>query len=413
MNNPIITRELIGLLRTRKALWLQLGLVVALALLVVLRWPSDAKVNQSGFQAQQMLRVFGYGLMIAVVLLAPVFPATSLVRERQSGTLALLLNSRMSPWSILFGKLVGTMGFVVLLLVLSLPFAAATFTMGGVSLGSVLSVYLVLFLVSLQYASIALWISSKASTTESALRFTFAAILFLAVVPIIVAQFIPARPPMEGSLIAYLGHIPEWASKQEFSELPLIGDGAASPVFQGLLYILIPIVWFLRYFSPAPAMVSILKDEAVIGALAGEGAVERYAVFALISTAFFLFLTARRLRPGMLDQARDAGRITDERSAKVQAARRFWYLWFFDPQRRSGDIGRTLWYQWLLLWAVGLAVINVPLVVILENTAAAMIATAVWTVGLALVVLAVRNPVTVKEFRTRRFDRADRLDAAL
>ena len=70
-SNPIITRELIGMLRTRKALAWQVGVVAMLSLLVVLRWPSDAMVNTSGEQARDVLRVFGYGLMIAVVMLAP------------------------------------------------------------------------------------------------------------------------------------------------------------------------------------------------------------------------------------------------------------------------------------------------------------------------------------------------------
>lgn len=406
MNNPIITRELIGLLRTRKALLLQVGMVALLTMLVVMRWPSDAKVNQSGFQAQQMLRVFGYGLMIAVVILAPVFPATSIVKEKQGGTLALLLNSRMSPWSILIGKLVGTMGFIVLLLVLSLPFAAATFTMGGVGFEDVIAVYCVLFLVSLQYATIALWISSKAATTESALRFTFGAILFLAVIPLVLAQFIPEGQPMTGSLIDYLGNVSGWVETQEFGSLPFLPDGVASPVFQVLLYVLVPLVWFSRFFSPAPAMATIMQDEAVLHGLTGDGAVGRFAVFAVICSIFFLCLTARRLRPGLLDQARDAGRITDEQSTKVKAARRFWYLWFFDPQRRSGDIGKTAWYQWLAIWVIGLVVINVPLSMFVGNKTLAIIVSAVFTVGVALSVMAVRNPVTVKEFRTRRFGRS-------
>jgi ABC-type transport system involved in multi-copper enzyme maturation permease subunit len=41
----------------------------------------------------------------------------------------------------------------------------------------------------------------------------------------------------------------------------------------------------------------------------------------------------------MLDRPREAGTITDERSTGAQAYRRLMYLWFFDPQRRSGLIG--------------------------------------------------------------------------
>ncbi len=359
MTNPIITRELISMLRTRKAFALQVAVVAVLSLLVVLRWPTDARVNTSGFQAQQVLRVFGYGLMMSVILLAPVFPATSIVREKQRGTLALLLNSPMSPWSILIGKLVSSMGFMLLLLILSMPAAAAAFTMGGVQLKQVLLVYAVLVIVALQYGSIALYVSSSTSSIDSALRITFGLVLFLAVIPLVLVQFIPRDQPMPfapAEFIQYLKNVPDWADKQEFAWLP---KGLASSVYAVILYVVVFIAYLSRFLSPAPAMTAILQDEAVFSAAGSEsgGAVWRYAFFAVVSSAVILYLIARRLRPGMLDKARSAGVITDDRSAGAKAYRRFMFLWFFDPQRRSGSIGLA-------------------------------------------------NPVMMKEFRTRRFGRA-------
>ena len=119
--NPIIQRELVGLLRTKRALFVQVLLVAALTLLVVLRWPTDAMVSTSGEQSREVLSIFAYGLMAGLILLAPAFPATTIVSERQKGTLQLLLNSPMKAVSILFGKLIGVLGFALLLLVLSLP----------------------------------------------------------------------------------------------------------------------------------------------------------------------------------------------------------------------------------------------------------------------------------------------------
>src|SRR5689334_9824359 len=128
---PIIRRELLDVLRTRKAIALQLSLALGCALLVLVRWPSGVTTDLSGARAQQVLRVFGYGLLAGILLIVPASPATALVREKVRGTLALLLNSPLPPWSIYLGKLGGALGFAAVLLVMTLPAAAACYALGG------------------------------------------------------------------------------------------------------------------------------------------------------------------------------------------------------------------------------------------------------------------------------------------
>lgn len=302
ISNPIIHRELVGLLRTRRALAVQLVLATALAALVVLRWPGDAQVNLSGEQSQAVLRLFGYGLMVALILLCPVFPATAIVREKQAGTLALLLNSPLSAWDILIGKLAGAIGFALLLLVLSLPAATACYVMGGVDFfGQIMLVYLILLLAAVQYATLALWISTRAGTADSALRLTYGAILLLAIAPLAPKQFT-----------------------------------------QGLLDpMLAQLVDTVACISPIPAMMDAL-GQGGIGAqgLLGAGhIVLRYGLFALLSMGLFMYLTLTRLNYRMLDRNRSMGKVTDEQSQRVRLYRRIMYLWFFDPQRRTGLIG--------------------------------------------------------------------------
>src|SRR5438132_85238 len=129
--NPIIRRELLEVLRTRKAAALQLGLALACGLLVLVRWPTGDVADLSGARSLQVLRIFGYGLLASILLMAPAFPAASLVREKVKGTLALLLNSPLRPWSIYLGKLGGVLGFTALLLIMTLPAAAACQALGG------------------------------------------------------------------------------------------------------------------------------------------------------------------------------------------------------------------------------------------------------------------------------------------
>ncbi len=303
MNNPIIQREILTLLRTRRAMLVQVGLAAAMAVLVIARWPADGRVDLDGAAAQQVLRVFGYGLMVGLILMAPVFPATSIVKERVQGTLALLLNSPMSAWAIIFGKLVGVLMFAALLMVLSLPAAAACFAMGGVGPGQIAMLYLVLALLALQYATMGLLVSSFAGSTDSALRMTYGLILLLAVVTLGPHRFLQGEMWVSPALAAAV----DW----------------------------------LRCLSPIPAVMHVLGDSGVgSGGLASAGdAAVRFALLALASSVVCVVWTGLRINQHLLDRARASGPVTDERSAGVRARRRIMYLWFFDPQRRSGLIG--------------------------------------------------------------------------
>lgn len=298
MTNPIIQRELIGLLRTKRAFGLQLLLAVILTGLVLLRWPPDAKVNLTGDQSQQVLQLFGYGLMVGLILLAPVFPATSIVRERTQGTLALLLNSPLRPIDILFGKLVGVLGYIMILLALSLPAAAACLAMGGVSLTQLFTLYGVLALCAIQYASVALYLSTKAKSTDSALRLTYGAVLIMAVLTIGPQQFASGLLPQADMVL-------DW----------------------------------LRCISPIPALMEILGQAAALNVdTTSSHLALTYTCFAIITIVVTNVLTLSRLNLKLFDQPNKITVMTDDRSTQAQIFRRIMYLWFFDPQRRSGLI---------------------------------------------------------------------------
>ncbi len=291
------------MLRSWKAVGLQIGFLVCLGVLVTLRWPSEARVDLGGVASRQVFRIFGYGLMIGLMLVSPAFPATSIVRERLQGTLALLLNSPIPAFALVLGKLAGSLGFVLLLLVLSFPAAAACFAMGGIGLTEQLGgLYLVLVMLALEYAAIGLLVSSLVRSTDAALRMTYVVILFLA---------LGAIAPH------YLLKDAAWAGAELIS---------AATAF--------------RAISPIPAVMHVLGDTGILGVGGAAGVSEplRFAAGAALVSVLCIVATVQRLGSRPMDRARDAGRITDERSVRAQFLRRVMYLWFFDPQRRSGLI---------------------------------------------------------------------------
>ncbi|MFN7802931.1 MAG: ABC transporter, partial [Planctomycetaceae bacterium] len=93
MNNPVLGRELLSLFRSRRMALIQCLLPALLGLLILLRWPTEDRLALSGNRSMEVFRLFALGLLSTMLLLMPVFPATSIVKEKIQGTLALLLNT--------------------------------------------------------------------------------------------------------------------------------------------------------------------------------------------------------------------------------------------------------------------------------------------------------------------------------
>lgn len=390
MTHPIVERELFSFLRTRRALALQVALAAAFSLLVVLRWPTDARVGLSGTRSLEVFRVFGYGLLAAMLLLGPIFPATSLVRERLRGTLSLLLCSPMRPWSIYLGKLCGVLGLVLLLLAMSLPAAAACYAMGGVSLtGDLLGLYLLLLLVAVQYTALALLVSSYANSIDSAVRITYGVVLALAVLTLGPHQFLQG----EARLFAAIAELVPFLS----------GHGELMQTFDGFLASAAE--WF-RCLSPISALMELLgqKDVAAQGMPTAGAVAARYAVFAILSTAGMMIWTVARLNRYLLDRPRPQGKIADEMDTAARVFRRLWFLidprrrkpgipWFVNPvmvkEFRTRRFGR---FHWLLRMVAVCAVLSLLLTVL---TTTGTMSWGVETIGAIMVVLQVALIVLV------------------
>lgn len=295
----ILRRECVAIARTRRAAVIQCLLVLAFAALILIRWPADARADLAGANAQDLFGLFAYGLLASVVLLSPIFPATSIVMERRSGTLALLLNSPLKALSIYAGKMLAVLAFVGLLLVLSLPAAAACYAMGGIALQEQLVVlYAVLLLVAVQYVALGLLVSSFATSADSAMRLTYGYV-FVTAVLVLGPYFL----------------------------------------FQGDAGLVAAAVAWLRCVSPIPAVMTI-TGQADLGSqesMSGWGAVARYVLLAGLSSLAMLAWTVYRLHRRCMDRPRSQGTITDDQALSRRVVRRMVFV--VDPSRRSRGIG--------------------------------------------------------------------------
>ncbi len=296
---PILRRELIEQLRTNKAVLLQILISMIFAILIIARWPTDSQSDLSGLASRQVLRLFGYGLLTVIALLVPSFPATTIIREKIKGTLALLFNSPIRPTGIYAGKFFGVFLIVLILLSTSLPAAGACFAMGGISLtGEIIPLYLILITASIQFIILGLVVSTYANSTDSALRMTYGLVLLITILVLGPYQ-----------------------------------------LFQSESGTLKDISGWLRCVSPIPATMEVLgqKDIGLSGFTLSYSAINRYFILTGISCMVMVYLTLSRLNYRIFDRSRSAGVITDDRT---KGAKRFRFIFYLiDPQKRSKGIG--------------------------------------------------------------------------
>lgn len=302
LRNPVYWRELMGILRTPRAVVLLSLTVIVLTGLIALRWPANGVMDLEGHRAREIFRLIGCGLGFGVVLMAPAFPATSIISERQSGTLALLFNSQLQPAQIYFGKLLGGITFMMLAMLATLPAAAASYAMGGVSLSHhILPLYGLLLLAVVHYTAVSLVVSAWAGTPDSALRTSYGLVFLLSCATVAPHYFTRGTVGLAATVSEWLYHL---------SPLPAL-------------------MTLLGARLPTPDGLEIIPF--------GDLAIQHVQV-AGSATLLWIVAGLLLLRPRLLDRSRDAGVMTDDRSTGARFARRV--LMLVDPQRRSRSVNR-------------------------------------------------------------------------
>ena len=180
-DNPVLIRELLVNLRSPRAFVLQLVYVAILGVVVYFAWPGEGKLVSADL-AQRLFDIFFLGQFFLVALVAPSFAAGSITGEKERKTYEMLLASPLRPSSILVGKLLSSLTYLVLLIVSSLPLMILCFLLGGILLSEIARAYLILILAAGTFGLLSLACSSYFSRTSSALVVSYLVILPLAVV---------------------------------------------------------------------------------------------------------------------------------------------------------------------------------------------------------------------------------------
>ncbi len=186
-DNPVLIRELLVNLRSSRAFILQLLYVTFLGVVVYFAWPTGGKLVSADL-AQRLFNMFFLGQFFLVALVAPSFAAGSITGEKERKTYEMLLASPLRPSSILVGKLLSSLTYLVILIISSLPLVILCFLLGGILLSEIARAYLILILAAGTFGLLSLACSSYFSRTSSALVVSYLVILPVAVTCVALTQ---------------------------------------------------------------------------------------------------------------------------------------------------------------------------------------------------------------------------------
>lgn len=181
--NPVLQRELLSNLRASRAFILMLVYQLALALVLLVAYPSGQRVDLStdSSAARQLVDFFFLGQYVLASLMAPTFASGAISGEKERKTYEMLLASPLRPWAIVVGKMVASLTHLAVLIVASLPIIMLALPLGGVSVYEVLAAYLWLLISIILFGSIGLACSCGFGRTAASLVVSYLIILPLVI----------------------------------------------------------------------------------------------------------------------------------------------------------------------------------------------------------------------------------------
>lgn len=180
--NPVLAKEVKVKMRTWRIVAMisaYLGVLALVAIFIVMAMLQDYSMQPSASVTTGAYTVIAVIQFLLLVFIAPALTSGTISGERERQTLDLLLCTRMTPLSIILGKLIAAISQVVLLIVSSLPIFSVVFLFGGISMGNVIQLILFYLVVAVLMGSIGIFASTYIKKTTASNVATYGIVLFL------------------------------------------------------------------------------------------------------------------------------------------------------------------------------------------------------------------------------------------
>ena len=215
--NPIVAKEYRSRMRTWKSPLAMMVYILLIGGLGYLVFSMMAKTNPGFGGSNYGQTLFSYLVVFQMILLTfitPALTAGAISSERERQTIDLLFVTRIRPFSIIWGKLLASMSFVILLLILSVPIFSLVFLFGGIELDQVVYAFLVTLVTALTLGVMGITFSIWLKRSLVATVVSYVAAFVLIVVTFAFGVFFPTEPAANATkapaapAITYLSPIP-------------------------------------------------------------------------------------------------------------------------------------------------------------------------------------------------------------
>ncbi len=182
--NPILLRELRGRMRTARSFWLLSGFLAMVAGTALLIYAADYANNQGQMSSgddigRNVFLTLMTTAMIALSFVAPILAAGSIAGERERQTFDLLLTTQLPMRQIVFGKIIASLSYCLLLLAAMTPLMGMVFLIGSVDVTQLIVMLCVTISHVVLLTCIGVYWSVRASSPLNATGMTLASVLVL------------------------------------------------------------------------------------------------------------------------------------------------------------------------------------------------------------------------------------------
>jgi len=258
--NPITLKELRSRMRGRRAFAILSLYLLAVSTIIFFIYLVFALDNSTAASAGQIAGQVIFLTMVAiqmfmVVFVAPAFTSGAITGEKERQTFELLRTTLMSPRRFVFGKVISALGYVILLIVSTIPLIFLAFMIGGVTWIEIVVSQLMLIAGAFTYSLLGLYFSSRARTTLAATVTTY-------IVTIVVLVGLPLLVLLAGLIMAPMFAVtttPVWVEVLGFYGLAfgLATNLPGSMLYSELLFMESNSIWGFQpvgassYFAPS------------------------------------------------------------------------------------------------------------------------------------------------------------------